>query len=220
MLSRTGICRNGVDYEMIKTVISERINVGIYNFFEGLKQAYEKWEHKTESKIHIFLAGNSSKSDIVMENMRKYMDMYASKIFAEDSKEEKADAIEDKVEEEITDESSDKDVEEMLSNNNFIIYPPLGTDIAKAIQRKRGVYVEDNDLMAPTGKTGVAFGLVMCREGSMIRVESDKKKEDQIKFNYYIGVNYRKNFRMIFDRNSEYGKLAQIFKSGSRDRDI
>lgn len=201
-----------IDYEMIKTVISERINVGIYNFFEGLKQAYEKWEHKTESKIHIFLAGNSSKSDIVMENMRKYMDMYASKIFAEDSKEEKADVIEDKVEEEITDESSDKDIEEMLSNNNFIIYPPLGTDIAKAIQRNRGVYIEDNDLMAPTGKTGVAFGLVMCREGSMIRVESDKKKEDQIKFNYYIGVNYRKNFRMIFDRNSEYGKWLKFSK--------
>lgn len=64
--------------------------------------------------------------------------------------------------------------------------------------------------MAPTGKSGVAFGLIMCREGSMIRVESEINKNEQIKMNYYIGINYRKKFKVMFDRNAEYGKWKKF----------
>lgn len=60
--------------------------------------------------------------------------------------------------------------------------------------------------MAPTGKTGVAFGLLMCRENSGIRVESEQKKTEQIRLGYYIGMSSRKCFKLVFDRNTEYNQ--------------
>ncbi len=100
------------------------------------------------------------------------------------------------------------------SQKRFLLFPPLGTSGAESIRRKKGLVSEDN-LMAPTGKTGVAFGLVMCREGSMIRVESELKKIEQSKISYYIGVNYRKNFKTIFDRTTECGKWLKFINASA-----
>jgi len=98
------------------------------------------------------------------------------------------------------------------SEKEFVIFPPLGTPEADAIQKQKGIVVE-NKLMAPTGKSGVAFGLVMCREGSMIRVESEYRKKEKSKIGYYIGVNYRKNFKVIFDRSTECNQWHKFIKA-------
>lgn len=196
-----------IPLDFIKGVIHDRIESGIKNFFEGLRLAYEKSEMKENEKIHIFLAGNSSKSKVVMEIFEDYIGKYSNIMF-----EEQADvSLEESDEEEYNDDEEEYEEEEEI-NHHFIIYPPLGTEEARIMQRKNGVEVEEEDLMAPTCKTGVAFGLVMCREGSMIRVEPETKVEDQIKLNYYIGMNYRKQFRLIFDRSSQYNKWLKFSK--------
>ena len=217
-----------IDMAMVNQVINDRIESGVRNFFEGLVQAYEKIEKKNETKIHIFLAGNSSKSRRVMRFFEDYVIGYNGLMFGEDISEKEMDEDKDvEVKEKsifdsifknaanynINDATEKEDEITHLNSiekSHFIVYPPLGTEIARKIQQNRGIEIEENNLMAPTGKTGVAFGLVMCREGSMIKVESETKKSEQIKLNFYIGINYRKNFKLIFDRNVGYGKWMKF----------
>lgn len=175
------------DLAMVDKVIDERIEKGVRNFFEGLKNACKKhsWDEKNaQEAIPVFLAGNSSRSSRVAEFFLKYMSLYEEIIFGE-KKEQPC---------------------------RFVLYPPLGTKEAWAIQKERKLPAAENNLMAPTGKSGVAFGLIMCREGSMIRVESETKKNEQIKMNYYIGINYRKHFKVLFDREAEYGQWKKFIK--------
>ncbi len=212
-----------VDMKLVNSVINKRISSGVRNFFEGLKIAYNKFDKKNDSLIHIFLAGNSSKSRRVLNIFKNYVIEFNKSIFNEEiilgddshQKTNKHNRVDRPLL--LDDDDIPKEVSELkelnsLEKTHFIIYPPLGTEDAREIQTNNGVKIEKNILMAPNGKTGVAFGLVMCREGSMLRVESEIKKDSEIKLNYYIGLNYRKNFKVIFERDSEYGKWKKFSK--------
>lgn len=224
-----------VDMAMVNRIINDRIESGVRNFFEGLRHAYDKWDKKSSHKIQLFLAGNSSRSKRVMHLFSEYIVKYNLLMFDETVQEETGQ------EEEIREEKTvqkvpvsnpeilfwhsqeykvrrEEEIAEELNKANelaktqFVLYPPLGTEEARKIQEQQGTLSEEGDLMAPTGKTGVAFGLVMCREGSMIKIESETKKSEQIRMNYYIGINYRKKFRTIFDRSTEYHKWLKFSK--------
>lgn len=265
-----------IDMEMVDKVLNSRIESGVRNFFEGLVQAYSLYEKSSNGKIHIFLAGNSSKSARVLKLFTQYMMEYDKLIFGNDVNTENnvpADLVKAPKPEEIQlsdfwggiynvrdeeplvemdqkeraflkylidDYGGDTTIacleedevnvlysirkryqnkagspiyiadETSQSNPGFVLYPPLGTEYARKIQKEKGVEVAEKDYLAPTGKTGVAFGLLMCREGSMIKVESERKKSEQIKINYYIGVNYRKKFKVIFNRDTEYNKWLKF----------
>lgn len=116
--------------------------------------------------------------------------------------------------------------DEYISNEEFgkedyKLFPPLGTKEAFAIQRERGVNVNENDITAPTGKTGVAYGLIAGREGGKIKVISEIKADAQTKFRYNIGVNRRGKFRMILDRTLvDYGQWVLLTDAGIEDFEI
>ena len=75
----------------------------------------------------------------------------------------------------------------------FNIFEPLGGD--------------GSNLEKPTGKTGVAFGLIETREGGDILViDHNIKNNKDISFKYYIGESRKKKFKVIIDRDEEYGK--------------
>ncbi len=79
----------------------------------------------------------------------------------------------------------------------FKIFEPLGGD--------------GSDLEKPTGKTGVAFGLVETREGGDILVIDHNIKENRdISFKYYIGESRKKKFKVIINRDEEYGKWVDF----------
>lgn len=208
-----------VDMAMVNDVINTRIESGVRNFFEGLVQAYKKVEKEPDAKIHVFLAGNSSKSPKVMQIFKKYAAEYNKLMFddniadSEIKQREKKSIVDEEYAVDKTEQNDDEVIKfNSIEKNHFVIYPPLGTREAKSIQKSRGIKVDENNLMEPTGKTGVAFGLIMCREGSMIKVESATRPSEQTRVNFYIGVNYRKNFKLIFDRNTEYGKWLRFSK--------
>ncbi|MDO5150549.1 MAG: hypothetical protein Q4D76_14360, partial [Oscillospiraceae bacterium] len=99
-------------------------------------------------------------------------------------------------------------------HNNFVLFPPLGTEEAFIIQRKRGIE-PDTGISAPTGKTGVAYGLIEGREGGKIRVISEVRAESEAKFRYNIGIEKRGKFIMKLDRNEvEYGKWKRLVNAG------
>jgi hypothetical protein len=66
-----------------------------------------------------------------------------------------------------------------------------------------------SDLNKPTGKTGVAFGLIESREGGDILVLDHNLKEN-INFKYYLGESRRKKFNVVVDREQEYHEWVEF----------
>ena len=84
----------------------------------------------------------------------------------------------------------------------FQIYEPLGGD-AKNLEK-------------PTGKTGVAFGLIETREGGdTLVIDHNTKENEDIAFKYYLGESRKIKFKVIVDRNSNYGEWIE-FTDASR----
>jgi hypothetical protein len=173
----------------LEKIIYERIEKGVKNFFEALKLTFNFETTREMESIVIFLAGNSSKSPIVNELFRKYID-------------------------EITQELNKGSDEE---KEFFKIYPPLGTKEAIKIQKEMGIDVDENDITRTTGKTGVAYGLIEGRDGGVIKVIPEKDKKEEIKFNYYIGRNRKKKFKMIVSRDVEYNKWIKFVSAEKSD---
>lgn len=117
-------------------------------------------------------------------------------------------------------EQEDQHIKDSSNNTHFNLYPPLGTAEAIKIQKKKGIEV-NNDITAPTGKTGVAYGLISGREGGPILVESEIKAESQSKFKYNIGKARKGKFYMVLDRNEVgYGEWVRFGVASSEDFEI
>ncbi len=96
---------------------------------------------------------------------------------------------------------------------NFKIYPALGTEAAHEIQRALGVEIR-NDLAAPTGKTGVAFGLLLSRAGGLIQTKHLSPDSAKISFRFYVGRNKKRKFKTIIDRNTKFGVWYPFIDAG------
>lgn len=113
-------------------------------------------------------------------------------------------------------------IKEYGENSGYYhLFPPLGTKEAFEIQRKLGIETDENDVTAPTGKTGVAYGLIAGREGGKIKVISETKADAQTKFRYNIGISKRGRFKMILDRTLvDYGQWVYLTDAGIEDFEI
>lgn len=85
------------------------------------------------------------------------------------------------------------------------ILPPIGSeDFYKILQESNPDYADSRDEMErPTGKTGVAFGLLLSRKGGRIKVENLNLDNDNGEkfFAFYVGFNSRNKFQIINDKN-------------------
>jgi hypothetical protein len=101
-----------------------------------------------------------------------------------------------------------KQTEEIKNKTNkegeiFKVFEPLGNT--------------QESLEKPTGKTGVAFGLIETREGGDILViDHNIKESNEINFKYYLGESRKKKFKVLVDREEEYGKWVD-FVDASRE---
>lgn len=279
-----------IDVDELEELIEQRIEKGVKNFFDALSDAMTEEIAKEQEKIVIFLAGNSSKSEVVKDLFDKYTKIYSDRLkekfgfkkvdddvknayqeLLEFLKKQKGDigdielflkycvelgsneaadilqsldevtepkftmslinfiketpinieAIRDNI------DVSDEFIE-IISNvignikrkKLFEIYPALGTDEAIKIQKKFEIETDFDDIMRPTGKTGVAYGLVESRNGSGIKVISEVSAEDEIKFNYFLGHSRRKKFKPVIDRNVEYNKWIKFIDAVDYDFEI
>ncbi|MGM9572599.1 MAG: molecular chaperone DnaK, partial [bacterium] len=183
-----------INAEALENLLRERIEKGVKNFFEALKLTFRSAKIREMNNIIIFLAGNSSKSPIVADLFKQYIAERTEFIL--------------------------KELKGSEDREYFKVYPPLGTPEAQEIQKNNGIEVDENDLTRPTGKTGVAFGLLEGRPGSRIKVIAEKKSTDEIKFNYYIGYNAKKKFRPVFGRDTEYNKWINFIDASETDFEI
>ncbi|OCH16460.1 molecular chaperone DnaK [Aliivibrio sp. 1S165] len=80
--------------------------------------------------------------------------------------------------------------------SHFVLFPPLGSD--------------KNDVEKPTGKTGVAFGLVESRKGGSIKVIDNNVEDNDIRFKFYLGESRKKCFNSLIDRETPFGQWVDF----------
>ena len=182
----------------LKKILTDRISRGIENFFISMRDAFDKVSGGEDNgvaalsdvdEIEIFLAGNSTKSALVKKLFDEYIDAETGKArtllgFGKGQK-----------------------------MPRFILYPPLGTDDADNLQAEKGLTVDKNNFERPTGKTGVAFGLLRCREGSAIRVidiTPEGKDKKQVPFQFYVGRARMGKFKILIDKSTKLGKWCKF----------
>lgn len=188
-----------VDVKMLDSKLRKRIEQGVDKFFNALfslVRGKHGDELKSINSVHIFLAGNSSKSEILREIFRDKCEEYSTEFRNE------VGDLDDNVE-------------------YFKIYPPLGT---KEADELIGIS-EQNDITRPTGKTGVAIGLVQCSKNSSIKVINDKSAEidSEIKFKFWVGFyddDSDEYFKHYLNRNSAYQKWVEYLDAGVNEFDL
>ena len=183
----------------LKKILRDRIEQGIRNFFIAMREAFGENVLYEDSiiplledidEISIFLAGNSSKSKMVTEIFSEYID-------GENPKAQEIFGL---------------SAEQMPK---FKIYPALDTEAAHEIQKARGVQVNPNDLAAPTGKTGVAFGLLKCRDSGNVQIIHVTPDKNKTPFQFYIGRNKKRKFKTVIDKNTKLGEWYAFIDAGN-----
>lgn len=164
-----------ISEEKLIGIIHDNITAGIDNFFASMCLAYSSLKASVPETMNIMLAGNSCKNKMVSDIFREKFDDASVKL---------AKAMGTRCE------------------TNFVLYPPLGTEEAFELMESRGLDAHRGSLEHPTGKTGVAFGLLKCRKGGVIERKALSAKEDEIPFKYFIGYNKRGKFVVLSDDNN------------------
>lgn len=194
-------------------IIHDRIEKGIRNFFISLNQAFQSGGDEVDNlsdvaEISIFMAGNSSKAEVVTEIFNEYIGE------SEDDTAPKALEL--------------LDIENKGDMPRFKLYPPLGTPQADEI--KSAALQDDdeddsdeddvNNLMRPTGKTGVAYGLLeTCAGGSIKVMDQQASARNEVSFQFYIGKNRKKKFVTLMSRGADYDTWVK-FIDASDDFDL
>lgn len=167
-------------------ILEREIRNGVNEFFDSLKNSFHFGSKKKIDKIHIFMAGNASKSPI----LKKCFD-------------EKIDKL-------------NKEINKSIGNDNhFELYPPLGTKQAREIQKSRGIVVDEDNITSPTGKTGVAYGLLAGKLGVLVKGQQSEKKE--ARFGNYVGKNKRGKLQVVLDKNIEYKKWERFIGANEEE---
>jgi len=81
----------------------------------------------------------------------------------------------------------------------YKIFPPLASD---------------DDMEKPTGKTGVAFGLIRSRKGGKILVIDENTEQDEVDFSFYLGENRKKKFKTLMKRDTPYHQWVEFIDAG------
>lgn len=191
-------------------------------------------------EISIFLAGNSSKSKLVTELFDEYLGTAAETDELKSVAVRLADGTivtlkndpdtgEVIIPEEIAAQDFTFESVDMHSKNKaqeifglapekmptFKIYPALGTEAAHELQKKLGVEVNPNDIAAPTGKTGVAFGLLKCRDSGNVKITHVTPNANYASFQFYVGRNKKRKFKPVIEKNTVLGEWYPFIDAGN-----
>lgn len=231
-----------VNINVLDKLLHKRIELGIANFFECLKATFKEKLGNDIQCVHIFLAGNGSRSQILTSLFETYMVTYATDL--------------------------QHHIGDSISNDFFRLHPALGmqeadpkemaspktaignlahqsgsiseltqslsdigdlaqsvSDISEITQNKRQLTDDEEDISAitkPNGKTGVAFGLLEGRPGGRIKIilplsQDVAKDSSDIRFRFYIGYKKKNTFQMISGPSLPYNKWTYLCDASTED---
>ncbi len=213
-----------INLDKLEDIIKTQIENGVVNFFTTFKNTFKD---KTLSlPVHIFLAGNSSKSPVVKELFEKY-------IISE----------EEKLKQNILKSSG----ESKKTDKCFVLHLPLGmednnkvdaakenanTDNARpnrlstvvAMQKDKEKQLASLDLdKIHTGKTGVVFGLLRSRKGArdVKIINRNNDVNNEVRFRYLLGKSDRENmFKAVIGWGVGYNVWAEFTFADEEDFEL
>ena len=65
-------------------------------------------------------------------------------------------------------------------------------------------------ILEPTGKTGVAFGLLMSRPGATVKVISEIDEYSEAKFRYYVGKKKQSKLDVVLHSDTPYNQWKRV----------
>lgn len=220
-----------VDLEELDQLLESRIDKGVSQFFDALKNCFgvdknQKDIHDVD-RINIFLAGNSSKSPIVYKIFKKYIDLFKAGLTEREGEDKEWFRIYPPLGTTVSDRILKGDLNPLVDEIISYLDKNVKEDTGKlfvndeyVIERVSDEEHEDesfniSDLNKPTGKTGVAYGLLNNR----VRVVQNEAEE--IGFRYYIGQNRKNKFYCVIDKDiQEYGVWVKFCTASREDFDI
>lgn len=192
----------------LQTYLQNRVFNGVKNFFTALHTAFSNYNNKNiPEQIHILLAGNSSKSQLV-QSLFDFQNINKKNIVSNNNNNNENNSKTKNKNDNKTDDKNiltelalklQEFVNTLFNNNtpNFIVHKPLAMD--------------KNNIYAPTAKTGVALGLLKLCPGSPIDVKYfnqgnliNSQQLEQAAFIHYVGAVRLKKFVAELEPNCKY----------------
>ena len=223
-----------VDMNLLDRLLHRRIELGIANFFECLKTTFKEKLGTDIHTVHIFLAGNGSRSQILTELFKTYMVTYATELKHSTGQNIGDDFF--KLHPALGMEDTKKKSPQSPAAQTNTIKKSAGTsaieslaqsvsgmgDIAQSVVDNEEHDDDIEQITKPNGKTGVAFGLLEGRPGGRIKVImplSQNLNEDKsdIRFRFYIGYKKKNFFQMVTDPTITYNKWIYLCDASTED---
>ncbi len=191
-----------IDAAKLEKCLEDRIRQGVDSFFQSMHTAFKGRTGFSSNTIHIFLAGNSCRSPIVIKLFNEYI---------EHEKDE------------LRKSAAQEKGREMSAAEALKLYPPLdmaqknedtNTNSKKAASLSVTGINTTVDMefdRRRTGKTGVAFGLLRCRRGGkdVQIINRNVDETDEMLFPYYLGkIIGNQNFEVTIGKDVAYGTWA------------
>ena len=173
-------CTLRLPVDELDRYLDNRIAHGIESFFTAMKKAFNS---RMPERIHILLAGNSSRS-------RRVTDAFVQS----------------------TDETRDALAEERWQRTQESI-KRIFTDEPPKMTAYRPLEAEGNDESALTAKTGVALGILRICDADKVKVIShttDANDGGEAPFAHYVGKIRRSKFQAGINRNDAYQEWKEI----------
>ena len=194
-------CELAVNPSALLEWLAARLQQGVREFYAALKTAFAGG---MPQRVHVLLAGNSSRSRLVASLFgldgegKPLKEMGEAKAKADTPNESKDDAEAERLRRAAHDMRAWRD--ELLGKDapQFVVHPPLPGD--------------PQDLYRATGKTGVALGLLRLCPGSPIEVldPAREKAEGESPFAWHVGGVKLGLFRPALPHGAPYGQWQEL----------
>lgn len=214
-----------VNVNKLENIIKAQIESGVQNFFTAFRKAFK--DKNIKLPVHIFLAGNSSKSPVVKELFEKYIKQeeaaIAETILVNDGKSKSTDkcfvlhlplGAAYKIESKPT---NLKDVVNKHENSTN------SSELAEKTGDEKPVNLDMDFDKIHTGKTGVVFGLLRSRKGArdVKIVNKNNDANNEVQFRYLLGVSdHNENFKPVIGWGVGYNKWEKFTWADEEDFDL
>jgi len=176
----------------LKEWVYQRILQGVTAFFDAMEQAFIG-KLKKEDTVHIFLAGNSSRSIVVQEIFKALA------------------SVNNAESEEITLGNLDEHFQEWLKKN---VSKEQIKNLHYNLELHMPLIAEDKDPYKPTCKTGIALGLLDLVPGQPIDIIDKQRKKagtaTEAPFQFFVGKYTRDKFIPYLKQNGKYNTWEDI----------
>ena len=217
-----------VNVNKLENIIKAQIESGVQNFFTAFRKAFK--DKNIKLPVHIFLAGNSSKSPVVKELFEQYIKQeeadIAETILVNDGKSKSTDkcfvlhlplGAAYKIEAQEVKPTSIKDVWNKQGNR------PNSSEFAEKTGDEKPVNLDMDFDKIHTGKTGVVFGLLRSRKGArdVKIVNKNNDANNEVQFRYLLGVSdHNENFKPVIGWGVGYNKWEKFTWADEEDFDL